>query len=547
MKIKIALVTYFDWVILAVLGIGLIYALFQAFVVEDRTVRDLRGEIDLSIRKIETGMRKLEADPPKTGDHLAALKRRFVQPPVLSAYTKNPFLPGPFVQFPPVQLWKGQEKPKEIVFKNIRIANVLPYPEVNLTIKLAYDLEVGDSVVTIAPRAASDSYVQFRDDQGIRYGMRVKVREKQKMPEPFDPLSPFVAGYSATEDAAGKRQAAKALIACAPYNSPHRGVDYGITTHVVIERKIEGRPDADFVVVTSAFAEGRMPVLTAAQAVALRAEFKIDKTEADADGENKRLPERSPTPGRRMGGEAMEAEDYDRRNLRESRSLRDNQQGTDAGETGGQVLSLDELLRQGNFAFVDKTVDEGESYVYRIWTVAVSEDVSATRSQTAYQFPAIYIRPMVEFTFSSVSSFGCTARVIRQRPGESDTVEETFRLTHGQLIGGKIERKEYESSSEGRGRRYRVVEIDFSTNAVLVGGVSGVKRIEYTLRDDWRNDKIIYRVRQLSNPQAIYLTPRNSLRWQERETSQSTTDEGRTMPDVRTPRRGRGGLEEDLP
>ena len=538
MKIKVVLVKYFDWVILAALAVGLVYALFQTFLVEDSAVRELRDEIDRSIRTTERDMKKPEAEPPETKDHLASLKRRFVQPPVLSTYTKNPFRPGPFIPKEPLQLWKGDPGPAEVVFRDIRIVQIPPYPEENLKVTYSFDAEVGDTVVKIMPRATGDTYVTFLDDQGTVYGMRVYVREKRKLPEPLGPASPYAEGYPTTEDAEGKRQPAKVLIACAPRNPQHASMDYGIATHVVIERKIEGRTDEEYVVVTSAYSEGRMPMLTAEQAVVLRREFGIDETATETDETGvKRTPVRQPPPRGAGFGEAMEATDYERRRLAE----RDAGTGRGArqDEGGEKMLGLGELLRQGNFTFVDRTVDEGESYVYRVWTVAVSEGVPSTRCREAYQFSGIYVHPMVEFAFTSVSGAGSSVSVVRQRPGGTDTVEETFRITHGQLIGGKIVRKEYlEGAGEGRSRRYRLIDLDFSTGAVLVSGVSGVKEIEYRLRDDWQNNRVLYKIRLRSSPRAVYLTQRNSLRWQEKESDQRGIGDGAAGQD--TPGRSRG-------
>jgi len=525
-----------------------------AFLVEDRQVRQVRQDIETAVRQIRAKMRDTEAEAPKVKDHLGALKRRYEEPPVLSSYSMNPFKPPSVRVREPLQLYKGQKV--EVPFKDIRIVEIVRYEPVNLDVKFDYDPEVGDSLVKIEARARSDAHVRLRDDQDVLYVLRVIVREEKPPLEPFPPLWSAAMAFRATEDEQGQRTPAKVLIGCLAYNPEQYESEYGITTHIIIERKLVDAPDEDYVAVTSSYPENILPALTIEQALKLRKEFFLfDETEETSDSTGMGgliQPIRRPTGG--GSAEPMAADVYDRQMIERLQPAEGSRRGGRMGAVGGaqQGIGLGELLRDGGFAFVDRTVDEGESYVYRIWTVAVSEGVSPTKCKESDAPVAVYIPAMVEFDFATVSSMGCTIETVRQMPGGANLLNHTFRVTRGQLIGGPIKVKEYAGGQRGGvGQRYRWVPVDFSTNAGLVTGLTRLRLVEYRLRDDWKNEKIEYRVRLRPEPRAVYLTRQNSLLWEAKSVLGRTRTEEVGSEAGRSRRLGGrrlpGGMSERLP
>jgi len=557
MKIKIILVKYFDWAIFAVLGIGLIYALYLAFLVEDRQVREVRQDIETAVSRIRQKMRDTGATPPEVKDHLAALKRRYEAPPVLSSYSVNPFKPPAVRVREPLQLYKGQEV--EVPFKDIRIVDIERYDAVNLDVKFEYDAEAGDSVVKIKARARSDTHVRLRDDQDVIYVLRVIVREEKPPLEPFPPLWSTAIAFRATEDEEGRRTPAKVLVGCLGYNPEQYESEYGITTHVIIERKLTDAPDEDYVPVTSSYPNNLLPALTREQALKLREEFLLPE-ETEEIGEPTSGARGLMQPIRRPVGagpmEPMAADVYDKQMIERLQPRERGGREERAGGFGRETFGLSELLREGSFVLVDRTVDEGESYIYRIWTVAVSEGVAPTKCKESDSPEPVYIPAMVEFGFTTVSSMGCTVLAAREMPGGAELLTQTFRPTRGQLIGGPTKIRVYAQGQDvGGRRRYRMVTVDFSTGAVLVTGLTRLKRVEYRIREDWRNETIDYRVRLRPEPRAVYLTRQNSLVWKVRSESgrrgTGTLEVGperrRGIPGIRGRRLPGGGVPERLP
>ena len=510
MNIKIILVKYFDWVILVILGALLLYAMFQAFLVEDTTVAKLSDDIERAKDQVELGMREEKAEPVEVPDYLGRLKNRYERLPVMSPYTVNPFKLRTVIPGDPILLAKGQTK--VIIFKGIRIVQVMPYNKVYLDVAVEYDPEITNTVAKIHARAKSDSFVKLRDDRDTIYVRRVIIREKPPLPEPRPLIGTVVQTYRPEEDTAGKRQPAKVFLAGAPDNPETPQPGWGLTTHVEISRKPAGASDEDYVLIT----DGPLAPLTAEKVRELRLEFLAEGAAEDADearGESRdRTRQPRVSPGRSM--EAPEAEDWEADVRRARRTKAKSREREDREQVG--PLSLDALLRAKNFAFVDRTVDDGESYTYKIVTVAKGEGVPLKRCSLPYITPTpVEVPSLVEFDLTRVSAGSAGFQVTRPRPDTGQMISKDFRIEVGMGIGVPIRIKEKRAALDRRlGSKYKFTDVDFSTNCVFVIGLPGIKRVEYSrISYDKKTDGIKYRLRLRPAARAAYLTARGSLRW----------------------------------
>jgi len=519
MKPKILAVKYFDYAILAVLGVLLIYGLIQAFVVREKKVAEIRDEIDSLVAKIRREMQEETAPPIPVPDHLKQLEARYQHMPVISAYAVNPFKPRKIVRGEDIYLAEGQTK--TIRFKGIRIDKVDAANPNYFTLNGPnYDPETDTTTVEVVAKSASDSYLRLRDALDTVYAHRVVVRREPELPPPRPPLAVAVQTYPPTEEPGGYRTRPKVVIAVVPDNPETPRKDYGFTNRIQVYRKPFGAADIDYILVSDKL----VPPLTAETAGELRRALRMDEYYgAERRGAEVGAGRRAYGP---MGPEAAEPIPF------EEWSRQQRTTPTAGREPAAQVMvySLDQAIVEKNFAFVDDTVDEGETYVYKIVTVAYAPPAPIKECPVPYVIESpVYVPSLVEFAITGISAAGATCDVTRPHPETLQSITQRFRVSNGMLIGAPVQLRE--EILDGRpGPKYKMTLADFSTDCVLVTCLGGMRQIEYKIAWDRKEQKYTYRVGLRADPRAVYLTPRGFLRWKGRSEVPGMGTEERRLP-----------------
>lgn len=504
MKIKLILAKYLDWAILAVLGVWLLYAIFQAFVVEDRSLQELKGDIRRLVKVCDDELKNPTADPIPVPKHRDELEKRFERLPVMSSFTHNPFAPRKVIPWPPFQMVKGDTK--DLLAKDIQIVEILPYDKAILGISSEYDPDKSSSMVKILATNSGDTTFKLRDITDTIYVCRVIVTKTKELPPPDRPLSTRVLACKAIEVGTVRKEA-RVLIAFLPDNPGLDEPGRGITNRAEILRKRFGAADSEYANLTP----NMIDPLTPAQAVALRKEWlgadimKVGE-EASERARAPVVPRHRPRTYEPQEPEA--ADEWIRKQQARTERSRPTQREP------AQAHSLDLLLRAKSFAYVDTTVDEGESYVYKVVTIAYDPKRPPKRCAEPYVTPRpIEIPSLVEFVPLNISLLTTGFQVSRPRPDTHQTITQKFRVDNGMLIGMPIEIRE-RRVDKTPGPKYNYVNVDFSTNCVLVIGLGGVRRMEYRpVGYDHRKKRLKYYVIPRRDEQAVYLTRQGSLRW----------------------------------
>ncbi len=538
MKPKIAIVKYFDWVIVAVLALLLLNTLYQTFLTQDTEITELRDSINRYVDTIEAGMQRTEAPPIEVPDHLAHLRNRFERLPVISAYRTNPFV-VPVVVHPPLQIARGEAM--TLRHEGTQIVEVVSYQQSLIRVDWEYDYEEDLTTVTVEGVAVGDSYLRLRDVTDVVHVRRVIVQEEATLPPPRPPLAALVRGYRPWEDADGRRYPGKVLVAFVPDNPDTPTADWGFTTGAQIWRKLAGAPDIDYTLLT----EEPIQPITVEQAAELREEYLPfgyagedtfeDRFRYGGADEDVRQPTVGgeptvPPPAEEFLRERLRAEEYRAEDEYEYEFNRDRERpSTDRRTRIREVeITLDLVLRAKSFVFEDTGVNAGESYVYRIVTTAQGPKRDLVLTDNPYETDTVEVPSLVEFAVKTVSESAAGVVVVRPKPGTEELVREEFRVETGMPIGGPVEIREPNPALEfGPGPRFIVTLVDFSTGSTFVTGVSRIRRVGYwPLRYDERNQQYVYRVRLSSDPKAMYITSTGSLRWKSKGEPTSFEREG---------------------
>jgi hypothetical protein len=168
----------------------------------------------------------------------------------------------------------------------------------------------------------------------------------------------------------------------------------------------------------------------------------------------------------------------------------------------------------GSFVYLDNSVDEGESYIYKILTYSTGQDAEATPTVSPYISSSQAVPALVEFTVTSVLPNRVSFSLTRRDPETNRPIEQRITVSPGMPIGGMVRIPFTRRVDSGIERGYK--DVDFSTNCILVDAIQFYPDIQYTIATD-RTGKITYKVRERNNGRILYLTPRGSLRMKERE------------------------------
>jgi hypothetical protein len=182
--------------------------------------------------------------------------------------------------------------------------------------------------------------------------------------------------------------------------------------------------------------------------------------------------------------------------------------------SGAAVIWASHLLAPGNFVYVDESVYEGESYVYKIVPVAYVEDWPPVESEEPFAAP-IEVPTFVEFTLERATSTSARFICTRPSPEQNDTLVHTFTVPNGLQIGG-IQRKRLWRKLANRPRYEYNFNVDFSTNCVLVSGLPDLRQMTYDVEFARGGVELNFDLEPERIARALYLTPSGRLRIKQR-------------------------------
>jgi hypothetical protein len=510
MKPKIAVVKYFDLVILGILALVFLYALAAAFMSEDTLARDAKGEMDRLAKTIKKGIAISEVVAPEPPDNLERLIQRYERIDVKSRLVRNPFVdptfPGPTFEVAIGQKLKFEVK-HEIVGNSKFNTSIM---------KLEYKFDAATGTTTIIVSGLEVGSEELRLDTSDERIMQcsVVIRKTSTLPPPKNPFSAIIVARKPTEekvdDKTWKRKGAKVILVIEPDNLIDR-LDRdknSVTRRFRVYRKAEGAPDTEYIPLT----DKPIKPLTQEQAQPLRIEFLAATVLAAEEGRRTPRDDRTPVDGDVPRGADEIPETRTRRTAGPTRD-REAEVATATKEG-----TLESLLNAGNYVYIDHDVFEGESYVYKLVSVAWALNSKPVECLNPYVGTA-EIPALVEFAFQTAVSTGATFIATRPSPekdsatGQSkEQLTQTLRgVAPGLSIGGIIPMRMKKQLAEGRILRYNI-DVDFSTDCVLVAPIPRMREWKYKVGYKRRSDALIYSTRRGFGKRVIYLTPSGHLK-----------------------------------
>jgi len=529
MKPKILLVKYADWVVIGLLSILLIYALLKAFVLTDTTAQELAREIAKYDQAIREAINRQGPPSPLVPPNLIEeFRRRLERPPVISSFARNPFRPEEdVVARAPILLKKGQST--ELVFEGVHFIEVIEADPKIVKTAIDYNPDESVSYLTVEGLEEGNATVRIATLQDQVYRLTVVVQEKPTYASPNPPAQVRIVaqGRYETEDI---KRPARVLISFRANNPQTPTAEVGMTTGAYIYRKPADAPDTDYVRLN-------------AEPLSPAPREKIDQIWDWFFPQPKRLA-RLEEAGYGPEGRGLGAQPY-------GPGYQPGPPGYGPGGLGpggvpggpgmgrpGEIAvppTAEELgpptrpgvpgMRRppaGSYIFVDQTVDEGESYVYKIVTISAmpgAEPVECDRPYVTRR--PVAVPSFVTLMVASASYMRGSVYLSRPDPETGRPLIERFSLVPGMLIGGPKRMRRQQTVEFPPGPAYKFV--DFSTGAVLVDSLPFIRRIDYRVRWDRRKNEFVYDVRQASDPRILYLTPRGSLRWKGKEEERRIT------------------------
>jgi hypothetical protein len=171
----------------------------------------------------------------------------------------------------------------------------------------------------------------------------------------------------------------------------------------------------------------------------------------------------------------------------------------------------------GSFVFLDQTVDDGESYVYKIYTLSTALDVEPVPCKDPYVSAPIFVPSLVEFTVRAIAGDRAAVRIIRRDPDTGEWLApQDFTVGVGMKIGGMVTLKLPQLPEMPP----KTKDVDFSTGCLLVNTLPLFPLVEYNKLRLVRVENIytvVYRARYARDPRILYLTPRGGLHFKSKE------------------------------
>jgi hypothetical protein len=510
MKPKILLAKYLDWAVLAILAIVLLIVAIKALRLRASGEEKLRDEINQYEQAVQKGMSDTSARPLPPHDYLGEIQNRFEHPPVLDPYRHNPFLTRTDIASPPLQLVMGI--PHMVTFLGTRFTQVLAGDEKLVHVDLAYDLLTGVSTVTFTPLAMGEVGIRIQTDDDLVHLFKIAVRTLVTPPPPNPPPADVAVIPSAAVQFKNIVKPAMVLIYFTPNNPEQPTPTVGFSTNAAVYRKPAGASDAEY----ERLDDPDQPLVPldhdAIHAIWLKfqpPEVPVIAPEPTAEPTTPTATTATTTPTTPTGALMPEA------------------------VTGIRPFSLSAAPQAAepppnSFVFLDQTVDDGETYIYKIVTLSTATDepdIEPVPCEAPYVSPRIYLPPIVDFRVRTITADSATVRITRRDPDTGEWLPpQDFTVGLGQKIGGMRSLKFMLPPDQqvlGLPTRYVNRDVDFSTGCILVNVLPDFQTMEYDkLRYQRATDPyspVVYKAKDTREPQILYLTPGGALRFKPKE------------------------------
>ncbi len=520
MKPKIALAKYLDWAILALLAAALILVAARAFLLKRTGEETLREEVTRYDAAVQKGINDTSGQPLQPHDYLGELQNRFEHPAVLDPYRRNPFLTREDVPHPSLQLRVGV--PRTLRFTGTRFTRMIAGDEQIVHVDIAYDLPTGVSTVTFIPLAAGESSVRIQTDEDVVHLFKISVRTVERPPPPNPPINVAVVVRAAVQ-LRGTVKPAMVLISFLPDDPQEPSRTVGLSNNAAIYRKAAGASDAEYVRLDDP--DEPLAPLNRDQIHAIMLNFQIPEVPAaGAETAAPTAPATAATPTTPAGAAPSSPP------VPEAvTEIRVPGSAAAAAAQSGEPET-------GSFVFLDQTVDDGESYIYKIVTLSAAPDVEPVPCDVPYVSPGpVFVPSFVDFAVRTITADSATVRITRRDPDTGEWLPpQDFTVGAGQQIGGVRTIKVRVPRPAGLPPIIREKEVDFSTGCILVNALPNFHFIEYKLR--WGpNFTAVYQAKDTRDPQVLYLTPRGALHFKSKEITAGL--DNRVNPGVQSPRR----------
>jgi hypothetical protein len=496
MKPKIALATYLDWAVLSVLGLALIFVAIKSFLVKTSEVEKLREDLTQYEQAVQKGINSTSAQPQPLPDYLGELRDRFEHAAVIATYRHNPFLTREDVPYPPLQLRVGV--PRVLRFTGTRFTRVIAGDEKLVRVQIAYDLLTGISTLTFTALDEGATDIRIQTDEDVVHLFKIGARTVAAPPPPNPPIDVTIQPR-ATVEIRNTLLPAMVLVSFSPDDPKEPSKTVGYSNMAAIYRKPANASDEEYVRLDNPDEEPLVP-LTRDQIHAIMQQFLIPE-----------LPEGGPAPTTAAAPEVTSSAESTAPPVPEAvTEIR--------APTAPATTEAATEPPPNSFVFLDQTVDDGESYIYKIVTLSTAPDVEPVSCQTPFVSEACYVPPFVDFTVRSIGLDTIGVRIVRRDPDTGAWLPpQDFTVGIGKLIGSMRTIKiQIPAPVAGLPPEMGTKDVDFSTGCILVGALPDFRTVEYKLR--WGpNYTPIYQAKEVRASQILYLTPRGALRFKSKE------------------------------
>jgi len=512
MKPKILLAKYLDWAVLAILAVVLIIVAIKSFPLRAAGEEKLKDEISQYDVAVQRGMNDTSAAPLAVHDYLGEIQSRFDHPAILDPYRRNPFLTREDIPYQPLQLRVGI--PHSVRFLGTRLTQVIAGDEKLLHVDLAYDLPTGVSTVTFIPLETGETSIRIQTDEDLIHLFKISVRTLVTPPPPNPPSNVAVIPSAAVQFQ-NVFKPAMVLIWFTPTNPEQLSQTVGFSTNAAIYRKAAGASDAEYVRLDDPD-EPLIP-LNREQIHEIMLQFQPPEMPA---GPAPTTTTETTTPGAPAPATTVTA----------PAGAASAAPPVPEAVTEIRAPTLTGTEQQtgepppDSFVFLDQTVDDGESYIYKIVTLSTAADepeVEPVPCEVPYVTPKpVFLPSVVEFTVRTITADSASVRITRRDPDTGEWLPwQDFNVGIGKRIGGMRTLKLKLPAAmqiPGIPVKTKDKDEDFSTGCILVNTLPNFHIVEYKLR--WGpNFTPLYQAKDTRDPQILYLTPRGALHFKSKE------------------------------
>jgi hypothetical protein len=381
--------------------------------------------------------------------------------------------------------------PRPVKFKGTRFTQVVSGDEKHVHVELAYDLPTGVSTVTFTPVAEGEATIRIQTDEDLVHLFKISVRTVTRPPPPNPPINVAMVPRAAVE-IRKTLEPAMVLISFMPNDPREPSRTVGFSNNAAVYRKPAGASDAEYVRLDDP-SQPLVP-LDHDQIHEIMLKFQIPEMAAAQPAP---ATPAAPTGRGSSGPPVPEA-------------VKEIRPPSSTGATGGEPAPR-------SFVFLDQTVDDGESYTYKIVTLSTALDVEPVPCEDPYVSDPVFVPSLVEFTVHTITAERVTVRITRRDPDTGAWLPpQNFTVGIGMKIGGMVTLK----LPEVVGLPPTFKNVDFSTGCVLVSVLPAFQLVEYNkLRFLHLGDTYtpIYQAKDIRDPRILYLTPRGALHFKSKE------------------------------